>query len=311
VLNVNDVVGAVHKMLSRLIGEDIELVTALDPALPPAKADPSQLEQVLLNLAVNARDAMAGGGRLTIETARAELDDAFTRSHPGVTAGPHVMLAVSDTGCGMDSETQRRIFEPFFTTKGKDKGTGLGLATVEGIVKQSGGHIWVYSEVGKGTTFKVYLPVVAEVVTRTTPSAGIPAPRGHETILLVEDESEVRAVASRGLRASGYTVLEAARPADAVELARTVADTIDLLVTDMVMPGMTGVAVAEAVTRLRPGTRVLYISGYTDLAILRHDLLQPGKAFLQKPFTGDTLARKVRQVLDVTLEVPQTEDVHA
>jgi CheY-like chemotaxis protein len=285
-------------MLRRLIGEDIELVTALDPSGPTIKADPSQLEQVVLNLAVNARDAMAGGGRLTIETRRTELDEAYARCHPGVVPGPHVMIAVSDTGCGMDPDTQRHIFEPFFTTKGADKGTGLGLATVDGIVKQSGGHVWVYSEVGQGTTFKVYFPAVADASLPASAAAAPPVPPGRETILLAEDEPDVRAVAAEGLRVCGYTVLEAGGAEEAIELCRSHAGRIDLLVTDVVMPGMNGVAVARRVTGERPDARVLYISGYTDLAILRRELLSPGKAFLQKPFTGDALARKVRDILD-------------
>jgi PAS domain S-box-containing protein len=298
VLDVNDVIGALHGMLRRLIGEDIELVTALDPRLPCVKADPSQLEQVVLNLAVNARDAMPAGGRLTIETLGVTLDDAYARSRAGVTPGPHVLIAVSDTGCGMDAETQRRIFEPFFTTKGPDKGTGLGLATVDGVVQQSGGHLWVYSEVGKGTTFKVYLPAIASAVAATAVAAAAPPPVGRETILVVEDDADVRAVAVQGLRDHGYTVLEAAGPDQALAIVRAHPATIGLLVSDVVMPGMDGVAMMRQATALRPAMRALYMSGYTDRAILRQELLGPGTAFLQKPFTADTLARKVREVLD-------------
>jgi CheY-like chemotaxis protein len=299
-------------MLRRLIGEDIELVTALDPAVPAVMADPSQLEQVVLNLVVNARDAMPAGGRLTIETLGVDLDEAYVRTRTGITAGPHMMLAVSDTGCGMDAATQRRIFEPFFTTKGPDKGTGLGLATVDGIVKQSGGQLWVYSEVGKGTTFKIYLPAAPEVVMAATTAGAAdasPAPGGRETLLLVEDEPAVRTVAADGLRAHGYTVLEAAGPDQALAMVQTHRATIALLVTDVVMPGMNGVAMAALAMGLRPQMRVLYISGYTDRAILRHDLLGPGKAFLQKPFSADALARKVREVLDDTTSAPSTARV--
>jgi PAS domain S-box-containing protein len=298
-LDVNEMVGALHKMLRRLIGEDIELITALDPAAPRVKADPSQLDQVVLNLVVNARDAMPAGGRLTIETVSTRLDEAYARSHAGVSPGAYVMIAVSDTGCGMDAETQRRIFEPFFTTKGPDKGTGLGLATVHGIVEQSGGHIWVYSELGEGTTFKIYLPAAADEMSATGPTAVPSAPKGSETILLVEDEPEVRAVARESLLVYGYTVLEAGHPDEALAVALRHQAPIDLLVTDVIMPGMNGVTMADLMARERQHTRVLYISGYTDLAVLRHNLLRPGKAFLQKPFTAEILARKVREVLDM------------
>jgi PAS domain S-box-containing protein len=301
VLNANDVVRGLDRMLRRLLGEDIALVTAVDPSVALVNADPAQLEQVIVNLAVNARDAMPDGGRLTIETSCADLSASYARSHAGVTPGPHVMIAISDTGCGMNVETQRRIFEPFFTTKGPDMGTGLGLATCDGIIKQSGGHIWLYSEVGKGTTFKIYLPAVVETAGAVPAAGSEPVAGGSETILLVEDEREVRAIARESLEAQGYTVLEAGNADEALALSEADATPIDLIVTDVVMPGMNGVTMAALIAEARTDVRMLYISGYTDLAILRHDLLEPGKAFLQKPFTADMLTRKVREVLDAAV----------
>ena len=303
VLDVNASVADVDKMLRRLIGEDIKFRTVLHPALCRVRADPSQIEQVVMNLAVNARDAMPEGGLLTIETANIELDAAYARSHAEITPGPYVMLAVSDTGIGMDAETQAHLFEPFFTTKEKGKGTGLGLATVYGIVKQSGGHISVYSEPDRGTTFKIYLPRVEEVgqsVRKEKPRGEVP--RGSEIILLVEDEEGVLALAQTMLEAQGYTVLAASNPEEAVPLAEQRAGRIDLLLTDVVMPQMGGRRLAEYLMFSRPEMKVLYMSGYTDDTIVQHRILEPGIAFLQKPFTLEALARKVREVLDAGAE---------
>ena len=298
-LNPNEVVANMDKLLRRLLGEDVELRTRLTPDLVTVKADPSQLEQVVLNLAVNARDAMPNGGKLTIETQNVELDAAYVRGHISAQPGPYAMIAVSDTGVGMDAATQARIFEPFFTTKEIGKGTGLGLATVYGIVKQSGGWIWVYSEPGQGTTFKIYLPRVTEAV---PPAAVTPAPpasvRGSETILLVEDDEMIRNLVQKVLQANGYRVLVAANGRDAEQVAGQHDGPIHLLVTDVVMPGMNGREVAERLAAARAGVRVLYLSGYTDDAIVHHGVLEPGVAFLQKPFTPAVLGRRVREVLD-------------
>jgi two-component system cell cycle sensor histidine kinase/response regulator CckA len=299
VLDLNTVVADAEKMLRRVIGEDVRLATALEPGLGAVRADPGQLEQVLLNLAVNARDAMPTGGRLTIETRNVELDEDFAQVHPGVRPGPHVLLAVSDTGCGMTPEVKAHIFEPFFTTKGPGKGTGLGLATVFGIVHQSGGAVGVYTEVGVGTTFKVYLPQVGEAAGGPVARSGLRAPpRGVETVLLVEDEDGVRSLARHVLTGCGYTVLEAADGEEAVRVAGRAAGPIHLLVTDVVMPGPGGREVAERVRDWHPGVRVLYVSGYTEDAVVRHGVLQDGVNFLQKPFSPLALAHKVREVLD-------------
>jgi PAS domain S-box-containing protein len=298
VLDLKAVVTNVDKMLRRIIGEDIQMTIVADPALGTVKADPGQIEQVILNLVVNARDAMPQGGRLTIEVRNAELDESYVRGHADAQPGPHVLLAVSDTGCGMDQATLARIFEPFFSTKG-EQGTGLGLATVHGIVKQSGGHLAVYSEVGHGTTFKVYLPCVEKQVpletSRLRPAA---MPRGSETVLLVEDEDALRALARHVLQNCGYTVLEARDGADAVRIAGQHPGKIDLLVTDVVMPRMGGRQVAEHAVALHPGVKVLFLSGYTDDAVVRHGILQAEVAFLQKPFSPASLAAKLREVLD-------------
>jgi PAS domain S-box-containing protein len=297
VLNLGEAIQGMERMLQRLIGEDIELVTEADPDLWLVKADPSQVEQVIMNLAVNARDAMRDGGQLTIEVRNVELDESYARSHASVEPGLYVMLAVTDNGHGMDAETQAKIFEPFFTTKGPGRGTGLGLSTVYGIVKQSGGHIWLYSEVGRGTSFKIYLPrVEGEVVTATplTPRST----RGRETVLLVEDDEQVRALARETLQLGGYRVLEAASPDAALTLARLHTGAVDLLLSDVVMPGMNGRALADRVLVLRPGLKVLFMSGYPSSAIVHHGVLEPGAWFLQKPFTPGSLARKVREVLD-------------
>jgi PAS domain S-box-containing protein len=297
VLDVNHLVAGTEKMLHRLIGEDVALVTAFSPALHRVYADAGQLEQVIMNLAVNARDAMPRGGKLTIETANVDLDDTYARRHTTVRPGSYAMIAVSDTGAGMSDETLAHMFEPFFTTKERGKGTGLGLATVYGIVKQSGGSVWVYSEVGKGTTFKIYLPVVEEgVAVEPTPAEPVSL-AGSETVLLVEDEKSVRALSRSILERYGYTVLEAGSGKEGLEVARQFPLPIHLVLTDVVMPEMGGTDLASQLETLRPGVRVLYMSGYTDDAIFRHGLLTKGRSFLQKPFTPEALARKVREAL--------------
>ena len=300
ILDLNEAVSNTTKLLRRLIGEDIALVFCPNPTLGRVKADPGQVEQIIMNLAVNARDAMPGGGQLTIETMNVELDNAYAQKHQSVKPGSYVMLAVSDTGCGMDKETQARIFEPFFTTKEQGKGTGLGLATVYGIVKQSDGYIWVYSEPGQGTTFKIYLPCVEGSVDRLTPASAPDAIlRGTETILLVEDEEMVRALAQAILERYGYTVLVARNVQDALRFAQEGPTAIHLLLTDTIMPGMNGPELAERVLSIRRDAKVLYMSGYTDKALTYTAAREPGTAFLQKPFTPQTLAHKVREVLAV------------
>jgi len=299
VLNPNAVVANMDKLLRRLLGEDVDLRTVLTPEPGAIKADPSQLEQVVVNLAVNARDAMPGGGKLTIETQNVDLDEEYAGGHVSAQPGSYVMLAVSDTGSGMDAVTQARIFEPFFTTKEKGKGTGLGLATVYGIVKQSGGWIWVYSEPGHGTTFKIYLPRVTEAAAPAAPSPVLPiSVRGSETVLLVEDDEMIRALVQKVLKANGYTTLVAESGPAALRLAGQHDGRIHLLMTDVVMPGMNGREVAERLAPAHAGIEVLYLSGYTDDAIVHHGVLEPGIAFLQKPFTPAVLVRKVREVLD-------------
>lgn len=299
VLNICSVVTDMEKILRRLIGEDVELAIANVENVWPVKADRSQVEQVILNLAVNSRDAMPNGGKLTIETANVEIDASYTRENPVVEPGEYVMMAVSDTGCGMDPETQAHIFEPFFTTKEKGKGTGLGLATVYGIVKQSGGYIWVYSEVGRGTTFKVYLPHVNEIASAAQPKPEPRAPRhGTETILLVEDEKGVRELAREYLEQAGYRVLQAENAAEAMKISETHSGAIDLLFTDVVMGGMSGRHLAEEMQKMRPTIKVLYMSGYADEAIVHHGLLGRDVQLLQKPFTLNSLALKVRETLE-------------
>ncbi|MBI3895895.1 MAG: response regulator [Acidobacteria bacterium] len=299
ILDLNAGIVELEKMLRPLIGEDIELILSLEPSLGKVKSDPAQVDQVIMNLVVNSRDAMPQGGRLAIETANVELDEEYASKHVIVRPGPYVMLAVTDTGVGMDRETQTHMFEPFFTTKEKGKGTGLGLATVYGIVKQSGGYIWVYSEPGKGTTFKIYLPRVAAGVPEVeTERVSPPASKGEETVLVVEDEGMLRELACEFLQSSGYAVLEAGNGPKAVEISRGYQGPIHLLMTDAVMPGMSGRELAQRLHDDRPDLKVLYVSGYTDDAVLRNGLLEPGTAFLQKPFTRDSLSRKVREVLD-------------
>src|SRR6267143_7281160 len=300
-VNVNAVVTDVEKMLRRLIGEDILLTTHLDPELALINADPGQLEQVLINLAVNARDAMPQGGDLTITTDNAELSDEHGERHLGAAPGSYIMLAVTDTGSGMTKDVQQRLFEPFYTTKGVGKGTGLGLATVHGIVKQSGGDVYVYSELGHGTTFKVYFPRLTKVadVVMTTAEHRAAAPRGHETILLAEDDEALRALGARVLNALGYQVLVARTGKEAIQIVADHKGPIDLIATDVVMPEMNGSQLVAKVLEARPGIRVLFMSGYTDDEVMRRGVIDGQTAFLQKPFTPDLLAHKVREVLDV------------
>jgi two-component system, cell cycle sensor histidine kinase and response regulator CckA len=299
VLDLNAVVTNVNKMLRRLIGEDVDLVTILAENPGSVRADPGQIEQVIFNLAVNARDAMPQGGKLTLETENVTLDESYARTHVTVVPGEYVMLAVSDTGIGIDPQTQAHIFEPFFTTKEKGKGTGLGLATVYGIIKQSGGYIWAYSEPGQGATFKVYLPRVDQPASAAgTNKTTRPSEHGSETILLVEDEPALRAMVRNVLVSKGYQVLEARHGDDALVVSEMHRGTINLLLTDVVMPGMGGRELAEHLVGLYPGLKVLYMSGYTDDAVVHHGVLGSDMAFLQKPFTPETVARKVREVLD-------------
>src|SRR5947199_159205 len=303
VLDLNALVTELEKMLRRLLGEDVKLATVLAPTLGRVRADAGRLEQVIMNLAVNARDAMPTGGKLTIETGDVEFDGGYAAEHYPAPPGKYAMLAVSDTGTGMDPETQAHLFEPFFTTKEKGKGTGLGLATVYGIVKQSGGFIWVYSELGVGTTFKIYLPRVdAAAEPMSAHHAPTPVARGSETVLVAEDEAPVRAVARHALERYGYRVLEAASAEAALDVAQRYSGPIHVLLTDVIMPGMSGRDLAARLATLRPETRVIYMSGYTDDAITRHGVLEPGFVFVQKPFTPDALARTVRDVLDGTTE---------
>ena len=299
VFNLNEVVAEMDAMLRRLIGEDIDLVTILSPELEGVQADPAQIEQVIMNLAVNARDAMPTGGKLTIETANVHLDEAYAQAHHAVVPGLYVMLAMSDSGSGMDAETKSRIFEPFFTTKELGKGTGLGLATVYGIVKQSGGNIWIYSEPGQGTTFKIYLPrVVGDV--ESIKSEALPALHlpGSETILVVEDNDNLREVICKTLGKQGYVVLEAANGKDALQIFDNRTWPIDLLLVDVVLPQMSGAEVVKRLQEFDPNLKVLYMSGYTNNAIVHHGVLDTDVAFLQKPFKGTALLLKIRDVLD-------------
>jgi PAS domain S-box-containing protein len=309
VLNLNTLVSDMEKMLPRLIGEDVALKLELDASLLQVKADPSQIEQVILNLTVNARDAMPDGGRLLIHTANVNLDTAYTHNHPGSRAGSYVMLRVTDTGTGIDPEIQSQIFEPFFTTKERDKGTGLGLATVYGIVKQSGGYIAVDSEKGKGASFSVYLPPLEQAATHSVaPLAATPVnTRGTETILLVEDAEPLRKLAEMFLKESGYRILSAPDGQQALQMARQHLGPINLLLTDVVMPGMNGRVLGERLAPSQPGMKVLYMSGYTDSFIAGHGVLEAGTHLLHKPFTQETLTRKVREILDAKLDVVERE----
>jgi two-component system cell cycle sensor histidine kinase/response regulator CckA len=299
VLNLNSLLSEMEKMLPRLIGEDIEIVMALDPAIGSVKADQGQLEQVIMNLAVNARDAMPDGGKVVITTTNVSLDEAWTRLHPGSKVGDYVMLAVADTGTGIDSETLAHIFEPFFTTKERGKGTGLGLATVYGVVKQSGGYVWVESAPGKGASFQIYLPRIEEAVSVAEPVAPIvEAFRGAETILLVEDADALRKLTHMLLEQHGYRVLVAANGAAALQLVEEKPERINLLLTDVIMPGLNGRALAERLQLRQAGLKVLYMSGYTDDAIVDHGVLGAGTHLLHKPFSEENLIHKVREVLD-------------
>jgi two-component system cell cycle sensor histidine kinase/response regulator CckA len=304
ILDLNAIVRNVEKMLRRLIGEDINFTTALEPELASVKADQGQIEQVIVNLVVNARDAMPHGGRLRIETANVHLDEAYARRHPPQQAGPYVSLTVSDTGIGMDTETQAHIFEPFFTTKEIGKGTGLGLSTVYGVVRQSGGHIWVYSELGHGTTFRIYLPLTSQAIDVEKPNPGpVETMRGTETILLVEDAEPLRELTRDLLVDSGYTVLEAGHPGQALEIAQKYKDPIHLLLTDMVMPGMNGRVLADKLASIRPDMRVVFMSGYTGFT---HSwLIDSELILLPKPFTKDTLLRKLHEVMALKAELKE------
>jgi two-component system cell cycle sensor histidine kinase/response regulator CckA len=298
VIDLNDTVGNAERMLRRLIGEDIELTTACPPDLGPILADPGQLEQVVMNLAVNGRDAMPKGGKLTIETANVTLGEDYVASHPEMRAGDHVVLTVSDTGEGMDRETMDHIFEPFFTTKAAGEGTGLGLATCYGIVKQSAGSIWVYSEPGKGTTFKVYFPRVGGVavkVERPPPGASV---GGTEAVLVVEDDAMVRRLAVKVLAAQGYRVTEASNGVEALAAFEASGGAFDMLVTDVIMPKMSGKELVDRLLALRPGLKVLFTSGYTGNTIAHHGIVDRGVNFLGKPYLPEDLLRRVRDVLD-------------
>src|SRR5215471_8972988 len=308
IVNLNDIATENLKMLTRMIGEDIDLVMTPGADLWSVRADSGQIEQVIMNLAVNARDAMPSGGKLTIETANTALDEEYARFHAPLRPGDYVMFSISDTGAGMDQETQSHIFEPFFTTKGP-KGTGLGLSTVYGIVKQSGGYIWVYSEIGKGTTFKIYLPRVASA---TETAAQVTAPvkfqrvdPGTETILLVEDEANLRYLARQYLEKQGYKVIEAADGAVAMQIAVAHEAVIHLLLTDVIMPGMNGRELAQRISEIRPNVKVLYMSGYTENVIGHNGTLDAGVRLLQKPFNLRDLKHKVREVLDTTPTPPE------
>jgi two-component system cell cycle sensor histidine kinase/response regulator CckA len=302
VLDVNTVVASTKELLQRLMGEHIELSVVLNAALGWVKADSGQLEQIIMNLAVNARDAMPAGGKLTIETSNVEFDEEYATLHPSTQPGRHVMLAVIDNGCGMDAKTKAHMFEPFYTTKEFGKGTGLGLSTVYGIVKQSGGSVWVYTELGIGTTFKIYLPCVGPVLEIVSPADKVEeVNRGSQTILIVEDDEALLQVTHRSLEEVGYAILAARNPVEAIEVAESHPGPIHLMVTDVVLPGINGAQLASHLSRLRPEMKVLFVSGYTDDTIVHHGVLEPGLAFLQKPFSPKALARKVSEVLATLL----------
>ena len=299
-VDVNEIVEGMRPMLERIIGDDVQVAVRLAASVAAVEADRAQIERVVLNLAANARDAMPGGGRLTIETAEVMLEDDYVATHGEVTPGPHVLLSISDTGVGMSDEVRRRLFEPFFTTKDGGGGTGLGLATVFGVVKQSGGSIFVYSEQGHGTTFKIYLPVSDLPVTHEVDAdgRGPDSPRGSETVVVVEDDESVRELVRIMLGGCGYEVLSAPDGDGAMQLCRYHPGGVDLLLTDVVMPDIGGRALAERLVALFPDLRVLFMSGYSDDAVFRHGIIRPGTAFIEKPFTQAGLARKVREVLD-------------
>ncbi|HWP84196.1 MAG TPA: ATP-binding protein [Terriglobia bacterium] len=296
VLDINEVLSSMEEILRRLLGEDIELLLFPAKDLGRTKVDPGQLEQIILNLAANAREAMPTGGTLTIDTANTAFDDSYVKMHPGTVPGPYVMMAISDTGVGMDAATQARVFEPFFTTK--QQGAGLGLATVYGIVKQSGGFIWVYSEPRKGTTFKVYFPRVYESKESWSEAAAPPLRGGTETLLVVEDSDALRALFREFLESGGYQVLDASNGVEALRIAQQSQSPIHALVTDVVMPQMSGRQLAEQLHRFRPGIKVLYVSGYTNNVIAKRWVVEEGVELLFKPFTKEALLQKIRQVLD-------------
>jgi CheY-like chemotaxis protein len=296
-VDMNGAIEGLRKMIKRLVGPSIEVAIHASEDLWTISADPTEIERVMMNLVLNARDAMADGGRLTIETSNIVIDEEYASGHAETPPGEYVLVTISDTGAGMTREVREKLFEPFFTTKEKGKGTGLGLPSVYGIVKQSGGFIWVYSEVGKGTTFKIYLPRALEV---RVPGVNTPQRNrkvGAETILLVEDDDEVRQVASRILRRNGYRVLEAGNGADALRVCESEDEPVDLIVTDLVMPEMGGSELAKRVRAQRPDARILFTSGYTEDAVLRQSLLREGEAFIEKPFTPAKLANKAREML--------------
>ena len=295
-ININRVVRDTETLLRRLIGEDVELITHLAPDLGSVLADPGQVQQIVMNLAINSRDAMPDGGTLHIETTNVFLDQSYEDEHPEVRPGPHVMLAVTDTGCGISPEVRSKIFEPFFTTKEVGKGTGLGLATVYGMVKQGGGWIWVYSEPGRGTTFKIYLPRTDEPLSSITRVVSVDL-RGRETVLVVEDQIEVRTLAVAGLTAFGYQVLAAGTGKEALAFCHDFTGNLDVVVTDVVMPDMNGREVAEQVALLQPKSRIIFMSGYTADVIAHRGVLDTGVEYLQKPFTPESLARKIREIL--------------
>ena len=297
VLDLSGIVSRMHDLLRRLIGEDIDLVTRLEEAVHPVVFDTSHVEQIVMNLAVNARDAMRRGGKLTIETGNADLDEEYARTHPGAQAGPHAMIAVTDTGTGMDEETRERIFEPFFTTKEVGHGTGLGLSTVYGLVKQAGGNIWVYSEPGQGSTFKVYLPRTDLAPAGEAEIPVLEPADGTETILLVEDHDAVRGLLVKVLEGKGYRVLAAADPDEACRLSAGHEGAIHLMLTDVVLPGRNGRELADDLLAQRPHMRVIFMSGYTDSAIVHHGVLDPGTHFIEKPIAPSALLAKVREVL--------------
>jgi len=306
VLDLNTVVAGTEKLLQRLIGENIDLQVVLSPELGRVEADSGQLEQILMNLIVNARDAMPAGGKITIETSQVEIDEEYVAQHPATQTGPHVRLSVTDTGCGMDAKTKARIFEPFFTTKEFGKGTGLGLSIVYGIVKQSGGSVWVYTEPGIGTTFKIYLPCVRSLVETSSPIESVEKiAGGGQTILVVEDEAALLQVTQQSLEEVGYVILAAQNPAEAIHISESHLGPIHLILTDVIMPGMSGAELATYLSARRPEMKVLYVSGYTDHTIVRHGVLEPGLVFLQKPFSPRALARKVSEVLTIAIPVPE------